>query len=98
MRMSGTRSDPKIAHVARLLEHEVRHALMAFYATDATTPMRISRTVDIALPMLTHHTRLLVGAGVIEGVRASSGDTARQVFKATELGILGMALLDEEHR
>ena len=85
-----------MARVAELIGHEVRHALMAFFATEATSPLQVSRTVDVALPILVHHTRLLDRAGAIEGVGAPSGDTARQAFKATELGALAMSLLDEE--
>ena len=94
--MSGSWPDPEVARAAGLLRHEVRHALMAFYVTCATTPLQISRTVDIPLPALAHHTQVLLAAGAIEGTQAPSGDTARQVFGATELGVLGMSLLDEE--
>jgi DNA-binding transcriptional ArsR family regulator len=88
--------DHELDRVVELLNHEVRRAVMAFYVNEATTPAQISRTVDIDLPTVAYHTRVLEQAGALKSLGADSLDGSRQSFEATELGILGLSKLSDE--
>lgn len=98
--MPGKDFDHELDRVVGLLNHDVRRAVMAFYVNEATTPAQISRSIDVDLPTLAYHTRVLEQAGALKSLGADSLDGSRQSFEATELGILGMSKLtdaDDDH-
>jgi hypothetical protein len=94
--MPGKGFDHELDRVVELLNHDVRRAVMAFYVNEATTPAQISRTVDIDLPTLAYHTRVLEQAGALKSLGGDALERSRQSFEATELGILAMSKLTGE--
>ena len=94
--MTRANFDGELERVVVLLEHEVRIDLMAFYVTEATTPTQISRSLDVDLPTLAYHTEVLRRGGAIRSNELPPGDSARQLFEATELGILAVSQLADD--